>query len=386
MQAGMFTYPWDLDAEGYDLALGRIAGAGFTAVNLACAYHAGKFLLPHNPRRRLYFPEDGAIYFRPDLSKYGRIQPRVSSLVNDSGDPLRDLDRERDKHGLDLVAWTVCLHNTWLGERYPECTMHTAFGDPLLHSLTPAHPDVRDYMRGLVSDIVSSARVSAIQLESPEYMSFQHGFHHEVIPVGLDELQTRLLGLSFNPVEIEAAGSAGLDAEKVQHQVAALLDVSWNAPESTPQQLDELFGNPDFEKYEMLLNEIETEFIVDLKDTVKQISPETDVRLFAGMAATDSDSGVPLNVIQLADGLMSGYVPSDDAARRRATQLIELMGKRPVYGMVRAIAPDAFRPEEAASRVAAWKESGVAGIDVYNYGFMPLPMFDAVGKALAGDV
>ena len=382
MQAGMFTYPWDLQAEGYDKALARIAGAGFTAVNLATAYHAGKFLLPHNPARRVYFPEDGAIYFRPNISHYGRIQPRVSSLVNRDADPLRDLDREREKHGLDLVSWTVCLHNTWLGERYPDCTMHTAFGDPILHSLSPAHPDVREYMGGLVTDIVSSARVRAIQLESPEYMGFVHGFHHEVIPIPLNDLQKRLLGLSFNPVEIERAGDRGIDAPALQRQVAVAIDAIWNAPEVAAASIDELLSNPDLEQYELLLRDLETGFITELREAIHAVRPQTEVRLFAGMAATEGDAGVPANIIQLADGLLTGYAPSDDAARRRATTLKELMGDRPVFGMVRAISPDADHPEQAASRIAAWKESGVDGIDVYNYGFMTLPMIDTVGKSL----
>ncbi len=381
MKAGIFTYPWDLDAEGHEASLGRIADNGFTAVNLATAYHAGKFLLPHNPRRRVYFPEDGALYFKPDLEKYGRIQPRVSSLVDGDRDPLRALDRERERWGLDLVAWTVCLHNTWLGERYPECTMHTAFGDPLLHSLTPAHPDVQQYMRGLVTDIISSARVSAIQLESPDYMGYTHGFHHEVTPVPLNDLQKRLLGISFNPAEIERAAEHDIDAATLQRQVAVVLDATWNEPDRANRHIDELFNNPDLERYEQLLNDIETEFIASLRDAVHEARPGTEVRLFAGMAAGE-DGGVPPNIIQLADGLLSGYMPSDDAARNRAKELKDLMGDRPVYGMVRAISPDADHPEQAASRVRAWIESNVDGVDVYNYGFMTLPMIDAVGNVL----
>jgi hypothetical protein len=382
MQAGIFTYGWDLAAEGHDDALGRIADAGFTSVNLACAYHAGKFLLPHNPWRRVYFPEDGALYFRPDLAKYGRMQPRVSSLVNEGAEPLRNLDRERQKHGLDLVAWTVVLHNTWLGERYPDCTMHTAFGDPLLHSLTPAHPDVREYMRALVTDIVKSAQVSAIQLESPDYMGFQHGYHHEVIPVPLSDSQRLLLGMSFNPVEIERAGSMNIDPEALQAQVAAALDASWNHPEHAASSMDDVFANPDFEKYQLMLIECETEFITELRDAAHQARPGTEVRLFAGMAASESDPGVPTNIVDLADGLLTGYVPSDDAARARGSQLKEIMGDRPVYGMVRAISPDADHPDQTASRIGAWKDSGVDGIDVYNYGFMTLPMLEAAGNAL----
>jgi hypothetical protein len=383
MQAGIFTYPWDLDAEGHEASLGRIADNGFNAVNLATAYHAGKFLLPHNPRRRVYFPEDGALYFKPDLEKYGRIQPRVSSLVDGERDPLRALEREREKYGLALVAWTVVLHNTWLGERYPECTMHTAFGDPLLHSLTPAHPDVQQYMQGLVTDIASSARISAIQLESPDYMGYTHGFHHEVTPVPLNDLQKRLLGLSFNPVEIDLAGNHGIDAAKLQRQVAVALDATWNEPESSARKVNEVLGNPDFEKYIQFLNDVETGFIKSLSDAVHETRPGTEVRLFASMAAGE-DGGVPINIVQLADGLMSGYVPTDDDARNRATELRDLMGSRPVYGMVRAISPDADHPEQAASRVQTWIDSGVNGVDIYNYGFMTLPMIEAVGNVLRG--
>ena len=107
MKAGLYTYAWDLEDEGYDRALGRIAEAGFNNVNLATSYHAGKFLLPHNPRRRLYIAEDGAIFFQPDLTKYGtitapRAQPRFrrrESGVEADGDRgaswprLRRLDR-----------------------------------------------------------------------------------------------------------------------------------------------------------------------------------------------------------------------------------------------------------------------------------------------------
>src|SRR5665811_598463 len=146
MHAGMFTYAWDLEAEGYDRVIGAFADNGITQVNLATAYHAGKFLLPRNPRHRTFFTEDGSIYFRPDLSRYGRIRPRVNSLVTHTGDPVARLLDVAAKHGVGYVAWTVLMHNSWVGGRYPDAAMHTAFGDPVVHSLNPAHPDVREYV------------------------------------------------------------------------------------------------------------------------------------------------------------------------------------------------------------------------------------------------
>ncbi|MCO5216026.1 MAG: hypothetical protein M9950_07710, partial [Thermomicrobiales bacterium] len=81
MEHGIFTYPWELADHGYDKSLHEIASAGFTNVNLAMQYHNGKFLLPRNPKRRVYYAEDGAISFRPDPSRYGVMKPRTHSLV-----------------------------------------------------------------------------------------------------------------------------------------------------------------------------------------------------------------------------------------------------------------------------------------------------------------
>ena len=39
-------------------------------VSLAVCYHTGKLLLPHNPRRKVYYPEDGALFFSPDAAAF----------------------------------------------------------------------------------------------------------------------------------------------------------------------------------------------------------------------------------------------------------------------------------------------------------------------------
>ena len=50
--------------------------------------------------------------------------------------------------------------------------------------------------------------------------------------------------------------------------------------------------------------------------------------------------------------------------------------------MLPRIQPDTVDPAQIAPRIAAWRDAGVAGINVYNYGLMTLPMLDAVGSAL----
>ena len=59
-----------------------------------------------------------------------------------------------------------------------ECVVENAFGDRYRHSLSPAHPDVREYLVALATDVASHGP-GAIELESFGYLAFRHGFHHE---------------------------------------------------------------------------------------------------------------------------------------------------------------------------------------------------------------
>ena len=79
----MWAYLWDIVDEGYDNVFQILRDNGLTSISLATAYHAGKFLAPHNPNRKVVFLEDGTIYFNPKLSLYGRMRPIVNPLVRE---------------------------------------------------------------------------------------------------------------------------------------------------------------------------------------------------------------------------------------------------------------------------------------------------------------
>ncbi len=80
------------------------------------------------------------------------------------------------------------------------------------------------------------------------------------------------------------------------------------------------------------------------------------------------------------DAVLAGYAGSPEAVGERMAALegIDL----PIWGMVRAIQPEVTDPEQIAPLVEAWREAGVAGIDVYNYGLMPERVFQALGRVL----
>jgi hypothetical protein len=70
MYSSIWMFAWDLRNEGADRVLGFASGLGLKAINIATSYHAGMFILPHNPKGKVYFPEDGVVYFHPETNLY----------------------------------------------------------------------------------------------------------------------------------------------------------------------------------------------------------------------------------------------------------------------------------------------------------------------------
>lgn len=381
MQHGIFTYPWDLHDHGYDAALGEIAHAGFSNVNLAMQYHNGKFLLPRNPKRRVYYAEDGAVQYRPDLRKYGEMKPRVHSLVSGHSSPADEVNKRAGKLGLNLVAWTVCLHNRWLGEQFPEAVQHTVFADPLYNSLSPAHPLVREYLIAHVTDMALQFDLHAIMLESPGYMGFTHGEHHEIIGTGFDAVQRDILNLSFSDYEVERATQEGIPAGVLRGITAAVLDASLNQgaklanEDGSPREVVKSLINGGLPQYMIWLKQQELSLANEIREAVKAVNPNTEIWHFAKLDGTPGDAAL----IASGDVALAGYAQSDDDAGIRTRNAAEL--GRPVRGGIRAISPDTTKPEHVAPRLAAWKQSGVIGVDVYNFGLMNGVIWNAVKDA-----
>ena len=110
----VWAYPWDLHDIGPDQATARLLDAGCTMVSLATAYHAGRFLQPGNPRRRVYFPQDGTLYYRPDPARWqgAEIQPLMAEIVATEGCMLAEMLRRRfdiacARLGLDQRRWPL---------------------------------------------------------------------------------------------------------------------------------------------------------------------------------------------------------------------------------------------------------------------------------------
>ena len=114
----LFAYPWDILDAGEGPFLDQCLELGVNRVHVAVSYHSGKFLLPRNQRSVVYFPEPGALYFRPEEADWkGGLEQPVSDLAATGW--LERLADGAASRNIELSAWTVFFHSSTLGRPLP---------------------------------------------------------------------------------------------------------------------------------------------------------------------------------------------------------------------------------------------------------------------------
>ncbi|MHB0857222.1 MAG: hypothetical protein ACYC5M_06585 [Anaerolineae bacterium] len=361
--AAIWCYPWDLLAEGPDESLARIAETGLTGISLAVSYHSGMLLLPHNPRQKVRFLEDGALYLRPEPTAFAglEIQPRRSALA-DEQDPLEVICRAARRQGLEVICWTVCCHNSYQGERHPELVLHNAYGDRYPFALCPSQPAVQAYLEALVRAL-GAYPVARVQLESYDYMGFHHGHHHEKVLLNLGSLATALLGLCFCPACRREADARGVD---------------WAAArEATQGRLEQALAGDTLELGGATLAAAAPELAPYLA-----VRDDVVVQLVRRLATA---CGTPLSLIEVEPGVYPGvadavgeitacaYHTAPERVTEQTLSARRLVGP----GTSLAIGLEAnphITPmaENMLAKVQAARSAGADALYLYNYGLMPL--------------
>lgn len=389
----MWTYPWDVLDIGVDATLDDLLDrAGVGGISLATAYHTGRFLEPRNPKRRVYFPEDGTLYFKVDRKRYQglKIQPKVARLVDDEGDALAAVIDARDRRSFTVNGWTVCLHNTRLGMEHPEVCTENAYGDKSIYSLCPSNGDARAYLRAVVGDLTDNYEIDSIELESPNFMGFAHGFHHEKDGIGLTSQDDFLLSLCFCSHCVAAAEAAGVDAESARASARALLDETLQraVPVPTPTFIDDgperFAASADLLAYIRWRTESVTGLVRELKEAANAhskvffLSLETRAAWPLGIDTAEVGRACDGVILCAYDSSPKQVGTDVHAARNILPRDAHLsVGLRVFY-------PEIQGPEELAAKVSAAYEQAPDGFSFYNYGLIPQVRLDWVRKSLEG--
>lgn len=372
-QKSILTYAWDLAETGIDAAVAEFRDLNLNTVTMACAYHAGKFIRPHGKTGKVFFPEDGTVYFHAEPSRYGAIKPVANSILKDR-DVLADLV---ENGGMAVNAWLVLLHNTRLGTAHPDQVVRNAFGDPYFYNLCPSAPEARAYAIGLARDVTESYGVGGLSMESPGFTNFAHGFHHEFFLMKTNAWLENMLGLCFCDHCVAGAQRAGIDAERLKAGVAADIEAYLDSDVDYPADMAEAFwradiaADGDLRRYFDYRSGVVTSLVAEIRAAVRD---DVEIAVIPSVARPTGGcwyEGSDLQALAETTGFVEAcfYEPS---AERILADLFDIRrrmkGKGTLRGILRPAYPDIAGKAEFVAAVRALREGGVEDVAFYNWG------------------
>lgn len=386
MPSTLYAYAWDLAGDAGRQNLEMIRGTNVDGISLATSYHAGKFLRPHATDHKVVFPEDGAVYFRPRKT-YGRVQPLVAQATQQQ-DVLADLVAD----GRFVVeGWTVLLHNTRLGTLHPDLVVRNAWGDPLYYSLCPSQPEVRRYAVTLCADLCEHYRLAGLALETPGFMPFVHGYHHEFALIPGNPWMHTLLGLCFCDACTAGAKQAGLDlsplARRIRDGVHAYM--SGTAVVAEDMALHWLMADLAFDAelgaFLRWRCSVVASLVAEIRAAVDKRRTVAVVHSVQRPSAASWSEGSDLAALAKACGLLAvcSYEPSVERAladfhdcRRRAGPDVE------IRAILRPGHPDTASEGQLLAAVQGLAAQGVRHFGFYNFGHLRPHNLDWMSAAL----
>lgn len=386
----LFCYGWDLaEADSLNDLAARFRERGINAITFAAAYHAGKFLRPHGQGGKVYFPEDGTAYFKTDATRYGEIKPQENSIVA-GRDMLRECCELPD---IDVTAWMVLLHNSRVGSEHRHHCVHNAFGDSYLYSLCPSSPEVRDYAVALCCDVAEKYPVAGLTLETPGFLPYQHGYHHEFALVRLNDWLSNMLGLCFCDHCVAAASEKGIDAKGLRARAAKAIDDYLDADFDLEEDMASALWQADtvMDADLSAFLRFRCDQVTSLVSRIRKDMPgDKTLSIIPSVARPTGGSwyeGTDLAALaEVADYIEACfYEPSvsriagdlHDIARR-------IGGTSKLRGIIRPAFPDLQSAGDVAGAVETLRHGGMQGISFYNYGHLKRVSLEWMGAALTG--
>lgn len=370
----MFAYPWDLYDEGIPAALERIKELGIDRILLAASYHSGKFFLPHNPRKKIYYHGSGKIYFTPDISKYGLLKPDFGDAYLEfrerSGSGAADLLDEilgaAQSLGLEVYAWVVGFHNSRLGAEFPQYTVHNAFGESYRHALCPSMREPRRYVLQMIDDLARHYPLDGIVLESYDYMGMFHGDHHEIIATSCPNDLEKLMGICFCEGCRKNAEASGIDAEQLQSAVRNAVLRMCDKGEMAD------FGSMEGMESYLEMRELVVEGIYGEAKGLLHRSGRS-VRLFSTLwmagGADPRLSGVePRRLDKYVDGWIVCYPSAPTDVPRFLARARRCVSESKLHGGIRLLPPETTSSEQVQRYAEAYGKEQVHRLCYYNYG------------------
>ncbi len=397
-------YPWDLADEGVETVFDNLQQkSACNSAYLIGIMHRekrppGELFFPHNPNRKYYIPEDGCVYWKPDLSFYKRIKPAL--VVHDEFlkgtdwlDMLVKEARKRNmKTGVELSHTLINLERA--DHELSDCIQVNAAGQRLFKFLCPNNPDVRDYLKGLYSDLVTHYDLDFIQTCMIMFEGGKRDSHPALRIMGLPD------GGCFCESCRKKAAGMGIDLEKIRKSVLPMVqfvdhptdDESFQKEllkESGISSTAILMEHPELIDFLVFRKKSVDDFFKMIHDTAKAIKPGIELRYNAHRKTDEELYGIdPSTMSQWVDSFRASHYGEETGD---ASQIVDkrkfLLGLRYNIGeekpLISAISiRKNSTPALIGEAVLMAKKCGIDGISLGHYDCGTFYNMEAIRPAL----
>lgn len=394
MDLALFTYPWDIARVGPARYVDEVATLGVSTIAVATVYHSAEVITPRWSSDALVVAEPGVSHVPLAETDFADLAPPQGSLTREAPGLFGELKAAASEAGLQVIGWTVGLHQTTLASANPDLALRTCFGDVNTHGLCPSNPRVHRYVIDLVGSLAATGVFDEILLESIAYVPVGHGHPHELWAARFDQVTRALLSLCFCESCMTTADERGIDASSVRQWVAAELDRGWNGPLSVARGDDDgaeslgvLLGNQELLEYVRMRIDV----VCDLTDAAVDRARESGLPVvltspvWARPLWTSWLQGVdPGRLGSSADfyGLQAYYRDPALVARELDHALRFLPPEKVL--LMQTLMRDHHRSSaELVAKVEMAAHAGVERFSLYNYGMAPGPVLSWVADVAA---
>lgn len=390
----LFCYPWDVIDEGCDAIIEAVKRSGLNSIYITVNYHSGMFFLPHSTKRKIYFPEPGALYFNPGKwHNEHSFQSPISNLTDNWDLFWDELSTKCKQNNIKLCAWMLGTHNSGIGNKHPQFAVHNAWGDPITHSLCPFNSEVVDHFVNLSRDIVKLGVFDKILIESLEYLPLRHGHHHEVIGVDFTDDIDFIMSLNFSNSCIKKVKDKNIDGNLIRNWVKETTENYFNnKSQSKPMKWHDFENilNGEFWKY----YEVREESITNINNLVVN-ELRNDKNLIIGLLDFGPlyslgpngkrwQNGVNLEkILPLVDETHPTFYFADLDLTKSKYEIYKkvLENKKEMIPAIRTILPQTTDQKNLQSQLEIFKKDAV-GFSFYNYSFMNFENLDWINKSI----
>lgn len=406
-------HPWDIAEEGTGQTLAQIVSLGVGGISLTASWPGRAVLRPRAPAQRLYVPERGSVYFRPDEARWREapLRPHTADLVL-MEDYFDTLPIRAQREGLSVEARVVFLPYMPPPEPPPRRYERTvsgrisgpekpfpverlfvknAFGDRLPGYLCPAHEEVRTFFIELIGDITRSG-VSSIVLESYGFPLYDFAALPGAEALAASPAAAFLMGVCFCEKCMERGEERKLETSPLAWRVRNFLEgvLSGEAMPrmplaETPDGLGEI--DEHLPTYLRVRNDIVGTLVRDLRAALRPevgLTALTGSRFPASQAWQEGSDVARLaagaDVIRLQGGAPDGSAMVGDITRARE----KASGRAEISVRLTPGPPHAAVFEQFAEMVMIARDLGLESVVFSSLGELAHAHLKWISKAIEG--